>query len=306
MLQRLLSLANRLDSLGLTKEADLADSILLKMAQITEEDSNYARLSTMLYRQIISFIQPSIEALDAQWSRSIKRTEEEELKERLGILGYNINKDTPAGIRVEYDGGDFAPYEIKVLFSHSVFSKEVQEVLTNKKGLKRDFCLILTLNDTSEASGGGASVDVSVRDILEGGSRHNVERTFWNALDVFQEQVSHEVTHLDRSGSSPAPGAIGTIRYLLTPGELMAHAHQLALIYYSQRKDDREMTWENVLALRFPRNSSRDKVANYYNLSQPDRISKYQSQVPDIDLSTVATRFLETANTFYRHIKETH
>jgi hypothetical protein len=251
-------------------------------------------------------IQPSIEALDFHWSRSIKVEDESDLRERLGILGYNINRDTPAGVKVEYYGGDFAPHEVKVTFSHSVFKKEVQELLTNKKGYKRDFYLLLTLSDTSTASGGGAAIDVSVRDILKGGSRHNVEREFWNALDVFKEQLSHEVTHLDREGSSPEKGIIGTIRYLLHPGEMMAHAHQAALTYYNQRKEDKEMTWGNLLNLRFPRQSSKDKVANYYNLSQPDRISKYQSQVPDIDLSAVSKTFLNTANRFYRHMKRSH
>ena len=309
MLKTLVKVANRLDGLNLTKEADYLDSIIKKLAQVSQEDAHYMAASTRLAKEIMDFIVPPIQALDVHWGRSKKREEEIEIRERLGVLGFNINKATPAGVTVSYEGGDdYAPQAITVTFAHDIFSPESRAILTNKKGYKRPVFLRLNLNDASEASGGGSSIDISVKNILEGGSAHNVERAFWPAMEVFREQLYHEITHLDRSGSSPSPGAKGTIEYLMKPGEFLAHAHQVAVTYYHQYPREREVTWDALLSMRYPRKGTQDKVLNYYNLSQPDRIQKYQPlfNIAELDLSKVSTRFLETVNTYYKNIQATH
>jgi hypothetical protein len=308
MLKQLVKIANRLDSLGLTKEADLADRVMYKLAQISEEDNAYMRSSATLAKEIMNFIVPSIQDLDSHWSRSIKTEDEEDLRIRLGTVGFNINKSTPSGIKVEYLGGDYAPHALNVTMSFDVFSKEAQEILINKKGMKRSITLHLTLEETSEAVGGGSVIDLSLRDILEGGTNHNVIREFWPAIEVFREQLYHEVTHVNRSGSSPDSGPKGTIQYLMTPGEFLAHAHQVAITYYNQHPKDKEITWEGLLSLRYPRESSKTKVLNYYNLSQPDRIQKYQPlfNLDELDLSKVSSKFLEAVNSYYHQIQATH
>ena len=259
-------------------------------------------------KKIIDTITPEIEYLDTQWSRSSRRTDPIELGERLEILGYNINKSTDGNVTVKYFGGtdDTPPTYIGITFDFAMFSPEVQEILTNKKGLKRSFYVELNLNDASEADGGSSSINLSVKDIVEGGTNHNVSRKFWNAFEVFREQLYHEVTHLDRSGSSPDSGKAGTIRYLANEGELMAHAGQVALTYFKTYPEDEIMTWEKILSMRFPRESSKNKVLNYFNISKPDKIQQYQSLVPEIDLAGLSRKFLDVANEFYNKIKETH
>lgn len=284
------------------------DSALKKIAQVSDEDSKYMKAVSLLAKKIIDTIAPEIERLDTHWSRSSKRTDPIELGERLETLGFNINKSTDGNVTVKYIGGseDSPPTDLGIKFNFAMFSPEVQEILTNKKGLKRDFYIELNLNDSSEAYGGGASIGLSVKDIVAGGTNHNVSRKFWDAFDVFREQIYHEVTHLDRSGSSPESGKAGTIRYLANTGEMMAHASQAALIYFKNYPDDEAITWEKILSMRFPRDSSKIKVLNYFNLSQQNKIQEYQSLVPEINLSEISSKFLDIANEFYKKIKETH
>ena len=300
---RLNNLIKALLKIGSKKEA----RYIFKLATASDDDNKYMKAISLLAKEIMAFITPTIEYYDTQFSRSRKVTDEEDLRMRLGLVGYDINRNTPAGVTVNYVGEDDAPTEINITFNFDVFSDEVKSVLTNKKGLRRNFFVVLTLNDVSEASGGGASIEVSLRDILEGGTNHSIQREFWPALEVFMEQMYHEIAHLDRSGTGTGEGgAEGTIRYLANPGEMMTHSNQVAIILWKQNKDLQTITEEDLVNARYPRKGSKDKVMNYVNLSSPDRIQKYQHLVPEIDLSTIKPRFLELVNGWYQKIKETH
>jgi hypothetical protein len=315
ILKSLIKVANRLDTLGLTKESDYLDSIIVRIAGITKDDEDYMTASTRLAREIMNFILPSINELDAEWSKLKKVEDYREIQKRLIILGDKINKSTPSGVNASYKEG-----EIQIVFDSAVFTPESQALLTDKKSYPRPVFLFLTLNDTSEASGGGPSIDISVIDILEGGSSHNGEREFWPAMELFIQQLYHEITHLDRYGSSPTPSRRetdkdekdahyrGTINYLMNPGEVLAHAHQAAITYYNQFPNDAEITWDRLLSIRYPKETSRNTILNYHNLSLPDRIEKYQRlfNPSELDLSTVSARFLEVVNSYYRQIKATH
>jgi len=300
---RLSILSMLLSDIGFKKEA----KYISKLASLSDDDSKYMRAISFMAKEIMAFITPTIEYYDTQFSRSRKVTDEEDLRMRLGLVGYDINRNTPAGVTVSYVGEDDAPTEINVTFGFDVFSDEVKSVLINKKGLRRNFFVVLSLDSTSSAIGGGVSIAVSLRDVLEGGTKHSVQREFWPALEVFMEQMYHEITHLDRDGTDLGDGsARDIVRYFINPGEMMSHSNQVAIILWKQNKNLETITEEDLINARYPRDSSKIKVMNYINLSSPDRIQKYQHLVPEIDLSTIKPRFLELVNAWYQKIKETH
>lgn len=63
MIKDLISIANKLDSKGLTKEADILDQILVKTSQMAEEAAEEAETSTDSAEKIISGLTSAIEGL---------------------------------------------------------------------------------------------------------------------------------------------------------------------------------------------------------------------------------------------------
>lgn len=85
MIKDLISIANKLDSKGLTKEADILDQILVKTSQMAEEAAEEAETSTDSAEKIISGLTSAIEGLSEMESSK-------EIEEDLDFLSKILEK----------------------------------------------------------------------------------------------------------------------------------------------------------------------------------------------------------------------
>lgn len=184
MLKSLAKLSNRLDTLGLTKEADLLDSIIVRFANLTSADS-----SIPTYTAATNFISDSLH----DYSNNYKV-----------IQDYN------------YDGQDFVPnmsFYIKLTPLESMKSKEnynkifggIKDTFLDYEGFKKsldNFCILFTdstnaPDDRCADMNDNGLMRIFIVDLQEQYNKGKVV----NLVDEFfghpqsTETIYHEITH---------------------------------------------------------------------------------------------------------------